>query len=584
VPDAAFLERLERLPAWPPPAPVPDPVADRLENGRLGQYEIVGKIGRGGMGAVYKARHVELNKFVAIKVLPTGQMHEVGVARFKREVRAAGQLEHPNIVAALDAGQYRGVHYLVMALVDGVDLARLVDGHGSLGVADACEVARQAADGLQHAAECGLVHRDVKPSNLMLARDGLVKLLDLGLVRSCADGPAEPLTAAGTMLGTADYQAPEQWDRPQLADARADIYGLGCTLYHLLTGDPPFVGEPYESVFSKMRAHLEMPPPPVDAHRPDVPRGLAAVLAKMLAKDPADRFASPAEVAEALRPFAAGADLTRLLGTRAAAPGPVPPAATPRPGAPQCETSADGRRVAARAAAPARRRRRAAAVALAAVALPLVGACLGWWYDRRGPAGAVTPPVKITGMQVAHYKGRGKERVRDLQTMPGPVPLDDDVRVSARLCKPAYCYLIAFNPDGAVQLCHPAGADGDGAPGVRPEARDAVDYPAPSQVFVLDSAGLQAFVLAASAKPLPPFADWKAGAGAIPWKAPAAAESSYWVFDGRDFAAHRPQARGQLRPREDVPQSLRDLCEYFKGRAEFDAVRAVAFTVAKAPK
>jgi hypothetical protein len=582
-PAAAFLDRLKQLssPGPPPAQPPPPPGAGWLENGRLGQYEVLEKLGQGGMGAVYRARHVELGKIVALKVLPSDQMHEISVARFKREVRAVGQLEHPNIVAAHDAGQIRGIHYLVMALVDGIDLARLVACEKRLRVADACEVARQAAAGLQHAAEQGLVHRDVKPSNLMLARDGVVKLLDLGLARSMGEAPADALTGTGALLGTADYLAPEQWDRPHAVDTRADIYGLGCTLYHLLTGHPPFAGDSYQSIFSKMRAHIEVPPAPVDAQRSDVPADLARVLAKMMAKDPGERFASPAEVGEALRPFTSGADLVRLVGTRAAAPAPGPTAATLRPGAPLWETKPDRGPAAARRAV--RARRHAIVAVLAGTGLLLVAASFGW-YGLRGRPVAIGTPVKITAMQTTYYKDRGRTRVGDLQATPAAVPLNDDVRIVSRLSKPAYCYLIAFNPDGTVQLCYPTAENGEGAPTARPDSRDTTSYPAPSQVFVLDSVGLQAFVLVASVKPLPPFAEWKAGAPAIPWKATPEAEPCYWQFDGREFTVYHPIPRGNIQAREDAPQSLRALCEYFKDRAEFDALQVVAFSVAKPPK
>src|SRR5262249_4018773 len=155
---------------------------------------------------------------------------------------------------------------------------RLVQRRGRLAIPDACELIRQAAVGLQHAFERGLVHRDIKPSNLMLARDGVVKVLDLGIARSCADTLAtERLTAAGMLLGTADYLAPEQRDNPHAVDTRADIYSLGCSLYHLLAGDPPFSGPSYPSVMTKMRAHLEGLLPPIIRKRADVPTPLAAV-------------------------------------------------------------------------------------------------------------------------------------------------------------------------------------------------------------------------------------------------------------------------------------------------------------------
>src|SRR5262249_45057958 len=149
--------------------------------------------------------------------------------------------------------------------------AELVERHGRLKTADACEVIRQAAVGLQHAYERGLVHRDVKPSNLMLARDGRVRLLDLGLARSLGESPADTLTANGMVLGTVDYLAPEEWDHPHGADTRADIYSLGCTLYQLLAGQPPFGA--YGTVFGKMQAHVRVPPPPIEQSCPEAPAG-----------------------------------------------------------------------------------------------------------------------------------------------------------------------------------------------------------------------------------------------------------------------------------------------------------------------
>src|SRR5262249_20574475 len=221
-------------------------------------------LGTGNMGVVYKALHTELERVVALKLLPHGFSDELAIARFKKEARAVGRLEHPNIVGAHDANEIDGTHFLVMTFVDGVDLARLIQRRGRLAVPDACEVVRQAATGLQHAFERGLVHRDIKPSNLMLAKDGVVKVLDLGIARMLGEMPAaERLTGPGMLLGTADYLAPEQWENPHAVDTRADVYGLGCTLYHLIAGRPPFSGAEYDSILMKMRGHLEAPPPPL---------------------------------------------------------------------------------------------------------------------------------------------------------------------------------------------------------------------------------------------------------------------------------------------------------------------------------
>jgi serine/threonine protein kinase/Tol biopolymer transport system component len=303
---------------------------------QLGEYQLLEKLGAGGMGTVYKARHTELDRFVAIKILRPGQLdHGEAAARFRREIKLAGRLDHPNIVRAHDARCIGDTQFLVMEYVDGLDLETLATQLGTLPVADACELARQAAVGLQCAHEQALVHRDIKPSNLMLSRGGLVKLLDLGLARvHGAVTASQSVTAVGQVMGTPDYIAPEQVSNSHGADIRADLYSLGCTLYRLLAGMPPFSGPRFRDWATKLAAHLEQPLPPVRDLRPDVPAELVAVLTRLTAKDPAERFATPAEVAAALQPFAATADLPRLLrqaeGLSPVDPG-DPPAETPRP-------------------------------------------------------------------------------------------------------------------------------------------------------------------------------------------------------------------------------------------------------------
>jgi serine/threonine protein kinase len=221
------------------------------------------------------------------------------------------------------AGRAAGCLYLVMEFVEGDTLDGFIERSGPLPLAEACEIIRQAAGGLQHLHEHGLVHRDIKPSNLMLTPAGQVKVLDLGLARNLhQSGEAERITLPGQCLGTLDYMAPEQCVDPHAVDIRADVYGLGCTLYALLAGQPPFAGPGYRSAFKKMQAHVEAPVPPIRERRPDVPEGLAIVLERMLAKNRERRFASPADLVAALQRFAAGADLEGLVGAlhRSAAP------------------------------------------------------------------------------------------------------------------------------------------------------------------------------------------------------------------------------------------------------------------------
>jgi len=293
---------------------------------QLGEYEVLEKLGQGGMGAVYKARHTRLKRIVALKVLPPEKTDDPrAIARFEREMEAVGQLVHPNIVQAHDARKIDGTYLLVMEYVDGIDLAEVSRRLGPLAIAEACELVRQAALGLQYAHEHGLVHRDIKPSNLMLhpsnqtpgGAAAAVKILDLGLallIEERRDAAVEgELTTAGHPMGTADYIAPEQADDAHSVDIRADVYSLGCTLYKLLTGRAPFSGPPYRTAFDKMMAHCRDPITPIRQVRDDVPEELEAVLQRMLAKEPAERFATPGELAAAIAPLAAGADLAALL-------------------------------------------------------------------------------------------------------------------------------------------------------------------------------------------------------------------------------------------------------------------------------
>jgi tRNA A-37 threonylcarbamoyl transferase component Bud32/anti-sigma factor RsiW len=282
------------------------------------RYRIVELLGVGGMGVVYKAEHRLMERSVALKVIDRSLTNKPAmVERFRREVKAAGQLNHPNIVHSYDAEQVGDMHYLVMEFVAGTTLARVVEHEGPLPIERACDYVRQAALGLQKAAENGMVHRDIKPQNLMLTPNGQVKILDFGLARvasetvpSLAEGDLrqlaadeksrESLTQIGSVMGTPDYMAPEQITNAHAADIRADIYSLGCTLYFLLTGRVPF---PTKGVFDKLMAHTEQQPTPLAKWRPEVPIELARVVEKMMAKNPEKRYATPAEVAEALEPF-----------------------------------------------------------------------------------------------------------------------------------------------------------------------------------------------------------------------------------------------------------------------------------------
>jgi serine/threonine protein kinase len=309
------------------PFPIP---ADLVDHPR---YRILEYLGSRGMGMVYKARHLVMDRLVALKIINPSLLDRPDmVERFRREVQAAARLDHPNIVVAYDAGQAGDTHFLVMEYVGGVDLDRLLTEHGRFPVAAACDYARQAALALQHAHEKGLVHRDMKPHNLMLTPQAQIKILDFGLARFVSEAtPVTPLTPAATPqadpgaavgsrprtqelfkgityvdtgVGTADYGAPEEAVDARRADIRADIYSLGCTLYRCLAGRVPF---PVGSVAEKILAHQTQIPEPLTALRPEVPAGLAQVVERMMAKDPDQRYQTPADVARALQPFAVSA-------------------------------------------------------------------------------------------------------------------------------------------------------------------------------------------------------------------------------------------------------------------------------------
>ena len=292
-------------PSGSPSGSPPDVLAlGTLQGHTLGRYVLLERIGRGGMGEVYKARDDRMGRVVAVKVLSHGAIiSDETVARFRREVRAAAQLSHPNIVTAYDADEADGIHFLVMEYVDGTDLASMVKDRGPLPVAQAVDYVLQAAAALQYAHDQGIIHRDVKPSNLLVDRKNTVKVLDMGLARfdpriaasvSLADG----LTVAGQIMGSLDYLVPEQAVDPNTADRQADVYSLGCTLFYLLTGKPIYHGE---TVLKAVVAHREQSIPRLGQLRKDVPEAVESVFRKMVAKQPGQRPATMNDVIDALR-------------------------------------------------------------------------------------------------------------------------------------------------------------------------------------------------------------------------------------------------------------------------------------------
>lgn len=286
---------------------------------RLGDYVVRELIGSGGMGNVYSAEHVRMGRVVAIKMLPIARMKdESAIERFYDEVRAASRLLHPNIVAAFDAGETEGgIHYLAMEYVDGVTLTRWIAMRGPLPVGEAAAIIRQAALGLLHAHRAGIVHRDVKPGNLMRASDGTIKVLDLGLARiatanvrraPAAGEKLDPLeiikSSKGRLVGTLPFMSPEQLEDPDSADERSDIYSLGATMYFLLTASPPFVGEYLDQVYGHRHGEI----PDLMQARGDVDMNFANIFNRMMAKKPQQRYASLDEVIDDLSDYASQTD------------------------------------------------------------------------------------------------------------------------------------------------------------------------------------------------------------------------------------------------------------------------------------
>ncbi len=326
----------------------------------IGKYKVLERLGSGGMGSVYLCEHKFMRRRVAVKVLPAAKAEDqASLERFYREARAAAALDHPNIVRAYDIDQDENLHFLVMEYVDGASLQEIIKKFGPMNILFACHYVRQAAIGLQHAHEAGLVHRDIKPGNLLVDRTGTVKVLDMGLARFFHD-EEDILTKKydESVLGTADYLAPEQALDSHSVDIRADIYSLGATFYFCLTGSPPFQEG---TVAQKLIWHQTRQPKAVKAARPEVPDGIAAIIERMMTKDRAKRYQTPAQVVDALAQWTAkpiqqppdqwmprlspaamggmepgAASVTAATPSPTALPVPVPrpPTVTPAPGRP----------------------------------------------------------------------------------------------------------------------------------------------------------------------------------------------------------------------------------------------------------
>ena len=311
-----------------PPGSSPSDSVSRILHGRilpgerLGHFELMQYVGGGGMGKVFRAHDTRLARSVALKILaPEHAADHETVARFQNEAQSAARLDHENIARVYYVGEDRGLHYIVFEFIEGVNVRDLVASRGPLPLGEAVSYALQVADALAHASERNVVHRDIKPSNLLITPAGQAKLIDMGLARLREADSAVDLTASGVTLGTFDYISPEQARDPRNADVRSDIYSLGCTLFYMLTGRPPFVGG---TMLQKLLQHQADQPPDLQQFRPELPDEVNRILRKMLAKDPRHRYATPTELvddlivvarAAGLRPTAPGGRTWAVLGT-----------------------------------------------------------------------------------------------------------------------------------------------------------------------------------------------------------------------------------------------------------------------------
>ena len=274
-------------------------LAGRTSGFRVDRYVLMDLIGQGGMGRVYLATDSRLNRRVALKILSPERVNNPrAVARFQREARVGAQLQHENLVRIYDFGESSGRYYLVMEYIEGKTIGTLITEQGPMPPATAVRLIRQVALGLEHAHRKGLIHRDVNPYNILVTHDGIAKLADLGLAINLAE--EDRVTREGATVGTFDYVAPEQARHSHSADIRSDIYSLGCTLYHMISGQVPF---PTPSLPEKLFAHQAMDPTPLDKLVPGLSEGLAEVVGRMMRKSPEERYASPFLVVQALEPF-----------------------------------------------------------------------------------------------------------------------------------------------------------------------------------------------------------------------------------------------------------------------------------------
>jgi predicted Ser/Thr protein kinase len=486
---------------------------------QFGKYEVIGRLGGGGQGSAFLARDRDLGRLVVLK-----RYHASG-EEAANEGRALCRVRSRFTAQCHDLLRHRGEVFLVMEYIPGRSLSEF-GRESPMAPGAAARLIEQVAEGLEAVHACGLVHRDVKPSNIVVGDDGVPRLVDFGLAAHLGSHALRGVSGSPPFM--APEQARDQWER---IDARTDLYGLGAVLYALLTGQAPHPGL-LNDALEHARQGLVTPPREMKSRRPS-PRGLEVIVMKALEADPARRFATAAEMRAALR----------------------------------------------------RHRHRPwvrAAVAVLTLAIVAGAQALAWprpWSNRPAPTAPAShlrpaePTVRIDAMELEHIRDRrtslGTIGVSDTT----PCRADDDVRIRVRLNGPAYCYLIALHPDGTTQLYHP---ESDASP---PQPSDLLSYPLGNDLSPLtDGVGLQAFVLVAARDPLPSYSEWLTRLGSIPWG--RTSSPGIWHYDGRQFE-RLPRRRSAPRTgAEAVPALFESACRALADAPGVDAIDAWAFPVA----